>query len=77
MANPLTEPARQLPAMVDLGQVDEDTAVEALAEHASWRAGRLRETALELQPVRTRHRRPPPPTAARLATAFTALALAM
>lgn len=49
MTDPLGDLARQLPAMVDLGQVDESTAVEALAEQASWLAGRLRETALLLQ----------------------------
>ncbi len=35
--------------MVDLGQVEEATAVHALAEQASWKAGQLRETALRMQ----------------------------
>lgn len=49
MASPLSEVARQLTAMVDLGRVDDAAAVEALAEQAFWRAGPLRETALQLQ----------------------------
>jgi len=49
VTDPLSDLARQLPAMVDLGQVDEATTVDALAEQASWRAGRLQETALQLQ----------------------------
>lgn len=49
VTDPLTDLARQLPAMVDLGQVDEGTALEALAEQVSWSAGRLREAALQLQ----------------------------
>ena len=49
MADPLSEVARQLTAMVDLGRVDDAAAVEALAEQALWRAGHLRETALRLQ----------------------------
>lgn len=49
VTDPLGDLARQLPAMLDLGQVQEATAVDALAEQASWRAGHLRETALRLQ----------------------------
>lgn len=51
MTDPLGDLARQLPAMVDLGQVQETTAIDALAELASGRAGHLRETALRLQPA--------------------------
>jgi len=41
--------AQQLPAMVDLGWVDQDTAVTELAQQAEWSAGRLREATLQLQ----------------------------
>ena len=49
MVDPLSEVARQLTALVELGRVDDATAVAALAEQAAWRDGYLRETALQLQ----------------------------
>lgn len=49
VTGPLVILAGQLPGMVDLGQVDRDTAVLALVDQAGWNVGRLRRALVELQ----------------------------